>query len=348
MKMLDCARSAKWKIAQSVISAMPFSVVKKVTRGRLVSFYYHVIADELPPHLSRLYSNVHSVQSFGEELDFLQEWFNPITAARLLSHLQDGEPLPKNPCLITFDDGYREVYEHAFPQLAQRQMSFVFFLTRNFVDNHSLFVENTVSLILNLCEKDPDAEFAVKHLLTEHGVLVNGPIERYLQRVPYKQRFLVELAAQVCGISSSQYAQQHRPYVTVHQVHEMLASGLVEVGGHSVDHPRNEELTDDEQVTQVADSMNSIEELFSPPSRLYAFPYSDASISIQTYQRLFRDLKIDLAFGTEQLRSSRNPQIVQRCWMDARDPGGPASKVSKLFQAEILSQWKDHPIAARG
>jgi peptidoglycan/xylan/chitin deacetylase (PgdA/CDA1 family) len=348
MRILDFARTLKWTILRSAIAAAPLSMIRRAVQGRLVCFYYHVVADELKPHLSQLYANVHTVKTFGEELEFIRKWFNPITAAQLISHIQNKEPLPENPCLITFDDGYREVYENAFPEFRKRDIPFVFFLTLDFIGNKSLFVENTVSLILDRCSQDSGKEQAVKRLLAEHGVSMSESFRPYLQRIPYRQRPLVEKVAKICDIDSNEYAAENRPYVDAAEVREMLASGLVEVGAHSVDHARNEDLSASEQYGQVADSLDSIVQLFDLPMRLYAFPYSDRSISSETYRRLFDDLRVDLAFGTNELRSSANPRVVQRCWMDTCHSGGPKSKVSKLFQAEVLCTLKERSFAGRG
>jgi peptidoglycan/xylan/chitin deacetylase (PgdA/CDA1 family) len=348
MKILDIARTIKWKLLRSAIEVSPLSMIRRAVGGQLVCFYYHVVSDELKPHLSQLYSNVHSVQTFGEELDFLRTWFNPITAAQLLEHLKAHVPLPKNPCLITFDDGYREVYENAFPEFLKRNIPFIFFLTRDFVDNKSLFVENTVSLILNHCQHDCGAEQAVRRFLNEQGFPVPSSLRQFLQRIPYRHRPLVEKIATVCRIDSKKYAETNRPYVSATEIREMLESGLVEVGAHSVDHARNEDLSASQQYAQVADSLDSIVQLFDLPMRLYAFPYSDRSISSETYRLLFDDLGIDLAFGTNELRSSADPRVVQRCWMDARCHGGPKSKVAKLFGDEVIRQMKGRNLVGQG
>jgi peptidoglycan/xylan/chitin deacetylase (PgdA/CDA1 family) len=347
MKLFDLARTAKWNILKSMIAATPFEMIRRVVRGQVVSLYYHVVADELKPHLSELYSNVHTVKTFGAELDFLKKHFNPITASQLFSHIENQEPLPENPCLITFDDGYREVYENAFPQLKEREIPFVLFLTSDFVDNKTLFVENTASLILNRCNEDPAAASVVERLLVEHGV-VNGTFRQCLQRIPYHHRALLESAARACGIDSNDYAAKNRPYVEAIEVREMLESGLVEVGAHGIDHARNDDLTPNEQYQQVAGSLTTIVEQFDLPIRLYAFPYSDRAIAAETYQRLFRDLKIHLAFGTEQLRPSMDRRIIQRCWMDACHGETPKAKISRLFQTELLCQMQVNRVAERG
>src|SRR5262249_14082971 len=46
--------------------------------------------------------------------------FVPLTTRELAAAWRDGRPLPPNPVLITFDDGYEGVHRHALPVLAAR------------------------------------------------------------------------------------------------------------------------------------------------------------------------------------------------------------------------------------
>jgi peptidoglycan/xylan/chitin deacetylase (PgdA/CDA1 family) len=60
--------------------------------------------------------------------------YTPIGLSALVEHLASGVPLPENPVVITFDDGYRDTYENAFPLLLEREMTAVFFVVTDFID----------------------------------------------------------------------------------------------------------------------------------------------------------------------------------------------------------------------
>jgi peptidoglycan/xylan/chitin deacetylase (PgdA/CDA1 family) len=338
--MLNQLRSLKWRIVRLAISSLPLTLIQSLCNCHVVGFYYHLVSRGLDAHLSQLYTSVHSVKSFGRELDCITKFFTPISASQLIVHLRAGKPLPNNSCLITFDDGYREVYQLAFPELARRRIPFVFFLTSQFVGNHVLFVENTISLILNICKELPALEINVLRVLADNGELVDGTMEQCLRRVSYKRRFLIDAAAQACGFDSREYAVKNRPYVTVEEVREMVASGLVEVGAHGVDHARNEELDSEEQIRQVSESISYISQQFDPPHKLYAFPYSDRAVDSDTYEKIFRQVGVDLAFGTGELRIAADPRIVHRCWMDSNVITDPQSKIASIFRSELLRRWQ--------
>ena len=72
---------------------------------------------------------------FAAELDRLQaEGYTTISLYQLLAHLTQGAPLPEKPVVITFDDGYRDNYENAFPRLVERGMTATFFVVTDFID----------------------------------------------------------------------------------------------------------------------------------------------------------------------------------------------------------------------
>ncbi len=55
---------------------------------------------------------------FEQDLKFLSEnGYNTIFLSELVSHYKNGTPLPENPVIITFDDGYLNNYTYAYPLL---------------------------------------------------------------------------------------------------------------------------------------------------------------------------------------------------------------------------------------
>jgi len=96
---------------------------------------YHYIS--VPPADADVYRVDLSVPPdlFAAHLDRLQaEGYTTISLYQLLAHLTQGVPLPEKPVVITFDDGYRDVYENAFPLLRAHGMTATFFVITDFID----------------------------------------------------------------------------------------------------------------------------------------------------------------------------------------------------------------------
>jgi peptidoglycan/xylan/chitin deacetylase (PgdA/CDA1 family) len=102
---------------------------------RVPVLMYHYLS--LPPAGADIYRKDLSVAPdlFAQHLDRMRaEGFTTITPYQFVAALETGAPLPEKPVLITFDDGYRDNYENAFPALRDRGMVATFFVVTDFID----------------------------------------------------------------------------------------------------------------------------------------------------------------------------------------------------------------------
>lgn len=102
---------------------------------RVPVFMYHYLS--VPPADANAYRQDLSVPPdlFAAQLDALQAaGYTTISLYDLHAYLTQGAPLPDNPVVITFDDGYRDNYENALPALTQRGMTATFFVVTDFLD----------------------------------------------------------------------------------------------------------------------------------------------------------------------------------------------------------------------
>ncbi|MEM7130258.1 MAG: polysaccharide deacetylase family protein [Chloroflexota bacterium] len=98
---------------------------------------YHYLS--VPPADADIYRLDLSVRpdQFASHLDAMQEaGYTTISLYELWNHLVNGAVLPPKPVVLTFDDGYRDNYENAFPLLVEREMTATFFVVTDFI-NHS-------------------------------------------------------------------------------------------------------------------------------------------------------------------------------------------------------------------
>ncbi|GAB2960480.1 hypothetical protein GCM10023080_020690 [Streptomyces pseudoechinosporeus] len=88
---------------------------------------YHAVAHE-PASSIRALSV--SPEAFAGQMRLLAErGFTPLTTARLAAAWRGGPPLPQDPVLITFDDGYRGVHRYALPVLRELGFAATVFVT---------------------------------------------------------------------------------------------------------------------------------------------------------------------------------------------------------------------------
>lgn len=81
----------------------------------LAIFAYHAVLPLAPRERVR---GAVPLSLFTEHLEWLaRKRYRVLALGELVAMLASGEPLPRRACVITFDDGYRSVVEHALPVL---------------------------------------------------------------------------------------------------------------------------------------------------------------------------------------------------------------------------------------
>lgn len=82
-----------------------------------------------------------SAEQFERHIDELaRAGFRSLSLSDAARTLREAKPLPERAVVITFDDGYRNVYTHAFPVLARHGFTATVFLVCEFVDRPGLHV----------------------------------------------------------------------------------------------------------------------------------------------------------------------------------------------------------------
>ena len=90
---------------------------------------YHYIS-ELPPDADHYRADLTvPPERFEEQLRYLQtQGYQTIHLVDIYDTLSTGKPLPENPIVLTFDDGYKDAYTNVFPMLQTYGFTAEFFM----------------------------------------------------------------------------------------------------------------------------------------------------------------------------------------------------------------------------
>ncbi len=78
-----------------------------------------------------------STSEFAAQMDYLdQAGYHTITPAELADALENGASLPDKPVVITFDDGYLDNYQNAYPILERYHQKATIFLISDYVGTY--------------------------------------------------------------------------------------------------------------------------------------------------------------------------------------------------------------------
>lgn len=114
--------------------------------------------------------------SFCRQLDFLSQNYNFVNSKQLIDYFSGEVDLPKNPCWLTFDDGYKDHFKYVYPELYKRKIQGTFFIPTLPVSDHLILDVNKIHFILacspstediiNICES-----MALSQGIKEHELM---------------------------------------------------------------------------------------------------------------------------------------------------------------------------------
>lgn len=331
--MVDRGRGARIRFA--LAAGIPFSLLRVLTRAKLLIPYYHVVSDEDIRHVKHLY-RYKTIRQFREDMDFLLKEYSPISLDELVTYRRNGRALPKRAFLLTFDDGYREISDIIAPILLEKGVSATFFVNSAFIDNKELCYLNKASLIVEHLQKR--GSWAMAEGLA--GILPANQasfasVESGILSLGYRQRHLLDAMANVAGVDFGEYLSIERPYVTSDQINGLIERGFT-IGAHSIDHPAYASLSLREQLDQTIESVRHVREMFRLDYGVFAFPFSDDGISGEFFAMLANEGLIDLSFGTAGLVEDEVPNHFQRVSLEK--PVEAASRIVAFQHARRLKR----------
>jgi len=283
--------------------------------GRLVILMYHKVNPK-----SDLLGLSISPSFFDYQLAFLKSRYRVISLADALTMISDGIPMGDH-AVITFDDGYRDNYDHAFPLLRKHGLPATVFVTVDALET-GIFGWNTFDKAIQDGRLDridlTQFDLGVIRIATageKKRAIVH--LHRELKQCDHGTRkAVVTYVVNMLAHGSS----PERVMLSWDEAREMQKSGLVVIGSHTVTHPILTRVDRGTARDEIIRSKAVIEERLGTVVDLFAYPngrtvdFDDDIISMlaQAGYRaacttvhgsvgagddLFRLLRVDVTYG---------------------------------------------------
>lgn len=285
--------SKKEFLARGISSLMPIaSRLRSQVRTDVRILAYHRIwdirhEDEFPFDAELVSA---TPAEFRWQMEHLRRHHHPISFRQLLAASDGKERLPKQPVIVTFDDGYEDNYVHAWPVLRDLGIPATIFLATDYIgSDQTYWYDHLAHQFLTA----PQQVLTVEGL--EGSVRLNGslPARRealrgvlsQLKQVPNKQRIqILERLGALQGMPRNAAAPESRP-MNWEQAREMAKCGI-EFGSHTVSHPILSTLTEEELQRELVDSRLAIQEQLRQPADVLAYPVGGRSAYNATVRRV--------------------------------------------------------------
>jgi peptidoglycan/xylan/chitin deacetylase (PgdA/CDA1 family) len=265
-------------------------------------------------------------EGFERQVDLLVRRFTLLGIEDLRLHFLEKRPLPKNPALITFDDGYRECHDIALPILKRAGAKAVFFISTDQVtDRKAFWWDRTNYLVKRSTKTRAEIDYpshAVFDLTGDRTKVVQQILDVIKETFALDiERYLQTLGAAL-GVpwgTEDDRRITDDVLMTWDQVRAMRRAGM-DIQSHTRTHRVLQMLPPEDLHEELVGSRRILEEKLDAPVRAIAYP---VSLSPGEHDAIFdavRGAGYDLGFSTScglgALGPKSNPLDIQRIWVD--------------------------------
>jgi peptidoglycan/xylan/chitin deacetylase (PgdA/CDA1 family) len=262
-------------------------------RGVLV-LAYHRIGDGRHDRLDRQLWSA-TAEQLDRQLSFVSRNFEVIGPEQL-SERGRGRRV-----MITFDDGYRDLYEAAFPALQSNGLRALMFPCSGFIDRVATAWWDEIAWALRTSRRPalPPGPWSATAIPLEAGrteptiELVNQAFRRLSPRPAAE---FLELLGEAAGTGRRPRADSDRDWITWSQAREMQAAGH-HFGAHTVTHPVLARLPLSAQREEIVGSIERIEAELGRRPRYFCYPVGLPDSFTAATSACLADAGIELAFS---------------------------------------------------
>jgi peptidoglycan/xylan/chitin deacetylase (PgdA/CDA1 family) len=254
------------------------AVAATFRRDRLLLLAYHRVMPIDSAHRGDLELVSATPEEFEWQIAYLRRHFEPVTFAQIANALDGDGKLPKRAVAVTFDDGFADVYEHAFPVLQRLDTPATVFVSTGNIDERQPFWFDLVAWII--MRAPPDSIRLAVHMQT----LPSGAGETERRSAAVKAlkwlkncdeaeraRAVTSLCEQFPDVVASGRQQLGRA-LTWDEIREM-ARGGIEFGSHTVSHCCLTKVTAERLDHELVHSKGRLEAELSMPIAALAYPF---------------------------------------------------------------------------
>lgn len=234
---------------------------------------YHRVVDELVKIPSPIQPGMYvSKVSFELQMSFLKRHFHIISFEDMISKLDAGKDITRC-CSVTFDDGWKDNYDEAFPILASRGIPATIFLATGYIGTERWFWPEEVSWCLSilakrnaLSELSDLAGTSLPRLGTTE-LIVDSFIEKLKMYRPEERENFVSQIRSLCP-----ERPRDRLMMNWGEARAMMDSGFVNFGSHTAGHTLLHQIRQEDIEREINTSKEDIRRNLGSDAMLFAYP----------------------------------------------------------------------------
>ncbi len=227
-------------------------------RPALIVLLYHAVDPNPARHLRDL-GVVSHPRAFEDHMRCVKSRFELVSLSDGIAKLRSGT-LKKTCLAVTFDDGLKSVADHAVPILIRHNIPATLFVNHASLSGQRCWIYDVAQL---------ESEGRIAALQEVFGTSCVGSFSSYLRH--HAAADVLARRSVLADVSSSLNGNGVE-YIRHEELAKLLESPLMELGNHSLDHPRFSRLDANEQCRQINNNAEALAG-FAGYERFFALPF---------------------------------------------------------------------------
>ena len=220
-------------------------------------------------------------ETFGKQLDWLRSAFTVLSLGEIANRLEARLPLPKHACAITFDDGWRDNWEFAYPELRRRGLPATIFLVAARIGTQGAFWPDEVCRRYRGLEAPQRRELAAKFRLSKGPAPEQATIALFKQMDDENRNAALERFRR---LTSSVDLATERELANWDEIAEM-AGGGVEFESHGLTHALMTGISSEALEKELRESKSILRDRGYGQRGLLAYPNGDQDAGVRSLLR---------------------------------------------------------------
>lgn len=256
-------------------------------------------------------------------IQFLRKYFEVVPLSDLASlqkvHQQE---LRKNPlCALTFDDGWYDFYDYAYPILKLHKAPATVFLPTDFIGTDRWFWTDRLGFVLNHmanCRDLVKNAPIFKNSLLNQIVHISGTLEMRLEKAitllkHHRIESIEQVLSELTDVLGEGSIPQGRAFLSWKEVREIADSDLISFGSHTAGHRILTTLAEEEAEYELRRSMDVLISQKVVDPTFISFSYPNGNFT-ERLSEMVREAGYHLAVTTQYgwNRRGESPYTLRR------------------------------------
>tara|TARA_B100000575_G_C23143330_1_gene666181 strand:- start:9101 stop:10084 length:984 start_codon:yes stop_codon:yes gene_type:complete len=252
--------------------------------NHLTVVMYHYVKDVCDTEFTKI--NALGVKQFKTQIEYFEKHYKFVTVQDCIQAFYSNLRLADNSLLLTFDDGYIDMYDNVYPILKNKGIQGAFFIPGKPIKEGTVLNVNKIQHILATSHSDQDLLNKLKKYLEIYKNEFNLLPYSYYQNkyakadyfdtanvvfikkmlsyvLPLECRMLIVDDLFRAQVTTNETSFSKSLYLDINKIKEMQENGMY-IGCHGYEHHWLGEISNKEQVVDIEKSLDFLDSIGSP------------------------------------------------------------------------------------